>query len=70
MDAPLFELREARHGFRLPVREAVDSDLAAVATFQPPDGRRVPAVMGGRAFGIGWCLRRIGPDTAEIKRRA
>jgi GNAT superfamily N-acetyltransferase len=58
---------EARHGFRLPVREAVDHDLATVEAFQPPDGRIALAVDGDHAFGIG-CLRRIGPDTAEIKR--
>ncbi|HVA74356.1 MAG TPA: GNAT family N-acetyltransferase [Acidimicrobiales bacterium] len=58
---------EARHGFRLPVSEAVDHDLATIERFQPPDGRLVLAFEGDRAFGIG-CLRRIGPDTAEIKR--
>jgi hypothetical protein len=25
-----------RHGFRLPVREAVDHDLKAIAQFEPP----------------------------------
>ena len=58
---------EARHGFRLPVREAVDHDLAAIDQFAPPDGRLLLARDDGVAFGIG-CLRRIGPDTAEIKR--
>jgi GNAT superfamily N-acetyltransferase len=58
---------EARHGFRLPVREAVDHDLAVIETFQPPDGRILLAVDGDEAYGIG-CLRRIGADTAEIKR--
>ncbi len=59
---------EVRHGFRLPVREAVDHDLASIEVFQPPQGRLVVAVEDdGRAFGIG-CLRRIGAETAEIKR--
>jgi GNAT superfamily N-acetyltransferase len=58
---------EARHGFRLPVREAVERDLAAIHKFQPPHGRIVLAVGDGRAYGIG-CLQRIGSDTAEIKR--
>ncbi|MBI2764092.1 MAG: GNAT family N-acetyltransferase [Chloroflexi bacterium] len=58
---------EARHGFRLPVRETVEHDLAGIATFQPPDGRLVLAFDGDRAFGIG-CLRRIGRNAAEIKR--
>jgi GNAT superfamily N-acetyltransferase len=58
---------EARHGFRLPVREAVDHDLGEIGVFQPPGGRIVLAVDRGSAFGIG-CLRRIGPGTGEIKR--
>ncbi len=58
---------EARHGFRLPVREAVERDLGAIEKFQPPAGRIVLAFTGSRARGIG-CLQRIGTDTAEIKR--
>jgi GNAT superfamily N-acetyltransferase len=58
---------EARHGFRLPVREAVDHDLATIESYQPPVGRILLTVEGERAFGIG-CLRRIAPATAEIKR--
>lgn len=54
-------------GFRLPVREAVDGDLATLDKFQPPDGRLLLAFRDDTAVGIG-CLRRIGPDTAEIKR--
>ena len=54
-------------GFRLPVREAVDHDLATIDKFQAPDGRLLLAVEDDVAVGIG-CLRRIGPDTAEIKR--
>ena len=58
---------EARHGFRLPVREAVERDLGTIEKFQPPAGRIVLAFTGGHACGIG-CLQRIGTDTAEIKR--
>jgi GNAT superfamily N-acetyltransferase len=58
---------EARHGFRLPVREAVDQGLAAIGKFHPPDGRLVLAVADGHACGIG-CLQRIGTRTAEVKR--
>ncbi len=58
---------EARHGFRLPVREAVERDLGTIEKFQPPAGRIVLASTGGPACGIG-CLQRIGTDTAEIKR--
>jgi GNAT superfamily N-acetyltransferase len=58
---------EARHGFRLPVREAVDQGLATIEKFQPPDGRLLLASAEGRTCGIG-CLQRIGPGTAEVKR--
>jgi GNAT superfamily N-acetyltransferase len=58
---------ESRHGFRLPVREAVERDLATIAKFQPPDGRLLLAVEDGVAVGTA-CMRRIGPGTAEIKR--
>jgi GNAT superfamily N-acetyltransferase len=58
---------EARHGFRLPVREAVDQGLASIEKFQPPEGRLILAIAGGHACGIG-CLQRIGPRTAEVKR--
>ena len=58
---------ESRYGFRLPVREAVEHDLATTAKFQPPDGRLLLAFEGDVAVGTA-CMRRIGPDTAEIKR--
>jgi hypothetical protein len=58
---------ESRHGFRLPVREAVDHDLATIAKFQPPDGRLLLAVEDHVAIGTA-CMRRIGHKTAEIKR--
>jgi GNAT superfamily N-acetyltransferase len=58
---------EARHGFRLPVEETVEADLAAIAKFQPPNGQIMLAFDGDVAFGIA-CLQRIGPETAEIKR--
>ena len=58
---------EARHGFRLPVREAVDQGLATIEKFQPPEGRLVLATRQGHTCGIG-CLQRIGPGIAEVKR--
>ena len=58
---------ESRYGFRLPVRETIDADLAAIDKYQPPVGRLLLAVDGPVAVGI-VCLRRIGPGTAEIKR--
>jgi GNAT superfamily N-acetyltransferase len=63
------EQLEARYGLRFPpAREAVDHDLAHLATFTPPDGRTLLAVDGdGDVIGIG-CLRRIAPGVGEIKR--
>src|SRR5438477_10992418 len=58
---------EGRYGFRLPVEEALEHDLAEVAKFQPPDGRLILAVEGEEAIGTA-AMRRIGPNTAEIKR--
>ena len=59
---------QARHGVHPhSPRETVAQDLAAIAKFQPPDGRLLLAFIGGHACGIG-CLRRIGPDLGEIKR--
>lgn len=59
---------QARHGVHPhSPREAVTQDLASIAKFQPPLGRLLLARRDGQAVGIG-CLRRIGPETAEIKR--
>jgi GNAT superfamily N-acetyltransferase len=60
------ELAE-RHGFRLPVQEAVEHDVATIEKFQPPDGLLVLAYAGNDVFGTG-AMKRIGPETAEIKR--
>ena len=62
------EEMQARHGVHPhSPRETVAQDIASIAKFQPPHGRLVLAFSEGRACGIG-CLRRIGVDTAEIKR--
>ena len=58
---------EARHGFRLPVGETVESDLAAVEKFQPPRGRLLLALVSGEAVATA-SMQRIGPGTAEVKR--
>ncbi len=58
---------EARHAFRLPVEEAVEHDLTEIAKFEPPDGRLLLALDGFEAIGTA-AMRRIAPDTAEIKR--
>ena len=58
---------EARYAFRLPIEEAVERDISAIAKLRPPDGRLVLALDDGAAVGTA-CMRRIGSDTAEIKR--
>jgi putative acetyltransferase len=58
---------ESRHGFRLPVDEAIERDVATIGKLEPPDGRLLLAFVDGIAIGTA-ALRRIGPDTAEIKR--
>jgi GNAT superfamily N-acetyltransferase len=58
---------EARHGFRLPVREATQHDVATVGKFQPPDGRLLIAFEDALPIGTA-CMRRIGAGTCEIKR--
>lgn len=58
---------ESRYGFRLSVREAVKHDLATISRFQPPDGGLLLAFEDNTAVGTA-CMRRIGPNTAEIKR--
>ena len=58
---------EARYGFRLPVKEAVERDMASIAKFQPPDG--VLLVAHDEETPIGTAsLQLIGESTAEIKR--
>jgi GNAT superfamily N-acetyltransferase len=58
---------EARHGFRLPVKEAIEHDVATIGKFQPPDGRLLLAFENNVPIGTG-CMRRIGADNCEIKR--
>jgi GNAT superfamily N-acetyltransferase len=60
------ELAE-RHGFRLPVDEAVERDVATIDKFGPPDGRLLLALADGVVIGTA-AMRRLGPDTTEIKR--
>lgn len=58
---------EVRHGFRLPVQEAVENDVATIAKFQPPDGRLLLAFEDDVAVGTA-CMRRIAARTCEVKR--
>jgi GNAT superfamily N-acetyltransferase len=58
---------ESRHGFRLPVREAVELDVDTIEKSQPPDGLLLLATDDGDVVGTA-AMKRIGPDTAEIKR--
>ncbi len=58
---------EARHGFPLPVQEAVEQDIATISKFQPPSGRLLLAFEGDEAVGTA-CMHWIALDTCEIKR--
>lgn len=58
---------ESRHGFRLLVEETVQHDVATIGKFEPPEGRLLLAFVDDKAIGTA-ALRRVGPDTAEIKR--
>jgi ribosomal protein S18 acetylase RimI-like enzyme len=57
----------ARYGFRLPVQETVERDLASIGKFLPPEGRLILAAEEGEAIGTA-ALQSIGTSTAEIKR--
>lgn len=58
---------DEEYGFRLDVEEALRGNLADLSPFEPPQGRLLLAVEDGQAVGVG-CLKRLGPDTAEVKR--
>jgi GNAT superfamily N-acetyltransferase len=58
---------EVRHGFRLPVHETVERDLANIAKFQPPHGTILLAFADDVAVGTA-CMQRIGSATGEVKR--
>ena len=57
----------ARYGFRLPVHEAVEGDIASIGKFLPPGGRLLLAAENGEAVGTA-ALHSIGTSTAEVKR--
>jgi len=59
---------EARYGFRFPVLEAVERDIATVDKFQPPEGRLLLSFEGDAPPVGTACMRRIASDTCEIKR--
>ena len=58
---------ETSFGFRLPVQEFVERDLASIGKFLPPEGRLLLAFEDGAAIGTA-ALQNIGTTTAEIKR--
>lgn len=58
---------QAKHGFRLPVEEAVEHDIGTIDKFEPPGGRLLLAFVDDAAIGTA-AMRRIRPETAEIKR--
>ena len=58
---------DARFGFRLPVHEFVERDLASIGKFLPPAGRLLLAFEDGEAIGTA-ALQSLGTSTAEVKR--
>jgi GNAT superfamily N-acetyltransferase len=58
---------EARHGFRVPVAEAVEEDIDNIDRFQRPDGRLLLAFVGATPVGTA-AIRWLGVGTCEIKR--
>jgi len=58
---------DAKFGFRLPVQEFVERDLASIEKFHPPEGRLLLALEDGEAIGTA-ALQSLGASTAEIKR--
>ncbi len=58
---------DEEYGFRLDVEETLRGNLADLSPFEPPQGRLLLAVEDGQAVGVG-CLKRLRPDTAEVKR--
>lgn len=58
---------EARHGFRLPVEDAVEHDVATIEKFEPPNGLLLLASEDVDVFGTG-AMKRIGSETAESSR--
>ncbi|WP_345205113.1 GNAT family N-acetyltransferase [Fodinibacter luteus] len=58
---------DARFGFRLPVQEFVERDLASIERFLPPAGRLLLAFEDGEAVGTA-ALQSLGTSTAEVKR--
>jgi GNAT superfamily N-acetyltransferase len=57
----------ARYGFRLPIEEAVERDVASIDKYLPPDGCLLIAAEDGEAIGTA-ALQRIGTSVAEVKR--
>src|SRR5215510_167400 len=58
---------DAHFGFRLPVEETIEKDIAGIAVFQPPDGRLLLAFDDGDPVGTA-ALRTVRSGTVEIKR--
>ena len=58
---------DANYGFRLPVQEAVERDLASIEKFSAPEGCLLLAFEQREAIGTA-ALQSIGASTAEVKR--
>jgi GNAT superfamily N-acetyltransferase len=58
---------EVQYGFPTSTTEEFDHEMATIAKYERPDGRLLMAFLDGVAIGT-VAMRRIGPDTAELKR--
>lgn len=58
---------DQRYGFRMPVDDILERNLAELTPFQPPQGRLLLAGDGEDMMAVG-CLQPLDPATAEIKR--
>lgn len=63
----LYTIVFEEYGVSIEAKAVLESDMANLQSFDPPDGRLLLATEGSRLAGIG-CLRRIRDDTGEIKR--
>ncbi|MDX1622062.1 MAG: GNAT family N-acetyltransferase [Nitriliruptorales bacterium] len=59
---------DTEYGFRLDVDAILESNMADLTPYVEGDGRLLLADLDGEPVGTG-CMKRLRPDTTEIKRR-
>ena len=55
------------YGITMPIEAMLESDMAEIGKFLPPNGCLLLAAVDGMVAGCA-CMRRIGPDVGELKR--